>query len=334
MYEKSHSMYVQKNGIKLIDVINSMIEQKYKLNIIADRQYKTLKQHTKRIKENKIANMQVQKINSSDIQEFLYTIVNYSQSYIRKLVSLLNCAFTNAVNKQIIYSNPMNSVVVPKSKKDIKIVRALTFEEQKLFTEYLVNTTIYEENYKNVFLLQLYLGLRIGEVLALKNTDFSSNYDKVFVRRTITENKEGQLIMKNKTKTFAGKRDIKIPDYLRPFVSEQIELSKLNKDGLLFAYRNNYVRHHSVNSVLKRIFRTNLGLSDEGISTHILRHTFATRCREGNADPVVTRDLLGHSDIKETLGTYTEVQEDFKNSEFDKVNKYISENIEFKPKNR
>lgn len=334
MYEKSHYIYVQKNGVKLIDIINSMIEQKYKLNIIADRQFKTLKQHTKRIEENKIANMQIQKINTSDVQEFLYTIVDYSQSYIRKLVSLLNCAFTDAVNKQIIYNNPMNAVIIPKSKKDTKIVRALTFVEQKQLTEYLVNTTIYEESYKNVFLFQLYLGLRIGEVLALKNTDFSSNNEIVFVRRTITENKEGKLIMKNKTKTLAGKRDITIPNFLKPFVEEQIELSKHNRDGLLFTYRNNYVRHHSVNSVLKRIFRTNLGLSDEGISTHILRHTFSTRCRENNVDPCATRDLLGHSDIKETLDTYTEVQENFKNSEFNKVNSFLSENIDFKPKNR
>lgn len=136
MYEKSHSIYVQKNGVKLIDVINSMVEQKYKLNIIADRQFKTLKQHTKRIEENKIANMQIQKINTSDVQEFLFTIVDYSQSYIRKLVSLLNCAFTDAVNKQIIYNNPMNAVIIPKSKKDTKIVRALTFVEQKQLTEY------------------------------------------------------------------------------------------------------------------------------------------------------------------------------------------------------
>ena len=151
MYEKSHSKYVKKNGIKLIDIINSLIEQKYKLNLIADRQYKTLNQHKKRIEENKIAYMEIQKITTADIQEFLYTIVNYSQSYIKKLIHLINSAFEDAQKKNIIYTNPVQAVIIPKSTKETKVVRALTLEEQKKLTEYLINTSAYDEPYRLVF---------------------------------------------------------------------------------------------------------------------------------------------------------------------------------------
>ena len=272
-----------------------------------------------------------QEITTADIQDFLYTIVEYSQSYIRKLISLLNCAFKDLLHKQIILSNPMDSIIVPRSKKDTKVVRALTFEEQKKFTEYLVNSTVNEEKYKNIFLFQMYLGMRIGEVLALKNTDFDLNSKYVYIRRTLTENKNGKLIMKNKTKTISGLRNIKIPDFLLPFVEEQLEIAKHNKDGVLFCYKNKFIRHNSVNSVLKRIYKTNLGFNDIEISSHMLRHTFATRCREQAVDMCATRDLLGHADIKETLDTYTQVQENFKNSEFDKVNSFLEKEIDFKP---
>ena len=134
MYEKSNSTYIKKNGIKLIHIIESMIEQKYKLNIIADRQYKTLSAHIKRIKENKIANMEVQEIEIYDVQEFLYTIVDYSQSYIKKLCAILNSVFKDAIKKRIIQFNPMDSVIIPNSRKETKIVRSLTLNEQKLFT--------------------------------------------------------------------------------------------------------------------------------------------------------------------------------------------------------
>lgn len=332
-YEKAHSMYVSKSPIKLIEIIDLMIEQKYKLNIIADRQYKTLQQHKKRIEENKIANMKIQDITSTDIQNFLYELVEYSQSYIRKLISLLNNAFEDAIKKKVIYVNPMQNVIVPKSKKETKIIRALTFEEQKIFTEYLVNSSVYEENYRNVFLFQLYLGLRIGEVLALKNIDFDLKNSVVHIRRTVTEDKQGNLILKEKTKTFSGKRDIHIPQFLIPFVLEQIEISKHNKNGVLFMYRNNFVRHHCINSVLKRIFRSNLGLDDTDISSHCLRHTFATRCKESQVDVSVTQKLMGHADISETLNTYTEIQDNYRNKEFDKVNSFLESEINFKPKN-
>ncbi len=332
MYEKSHSKYVKKNGIKLIDIINSLIEQKYKLNLIADRQYKTLNQHKKRIEENKIAYMEIQKITTADIQEFLYTIVNYSQSYIRKLIHLINSAFEDAQKKNIIYTNPVQAVIIPKSTKETKVVRALTLEEQKKLTEYLINTSVYDEPYRLVFLIQVYMGLRIGETLALTNTDFDLDNDYVYVRRTLTEDKDGNIVMKDKTKTFSGKRDIKIPIFLKSFILEQIEISKHNRNGLLFTYRNQYVRWHSINSVLKRIFRTNLGLSDKGISSHVLRHTFATRLREAGIDIKVAQNLMGHADISETLNTYTEVQESFKISELEKMNDFITKQIDFEPK--
>lgn len=331
MYEKSNSTYIKKNGIKLIDIIESMIEQKYKLNIIADRQYKTLSAHIKRIKENKIANMEVQEIEIYDVQEFLYTIVDYSQSYIKKLCAILNSAFKDAIKKRIIQFNPMDSVIIPNSRKETKIVRSLTLNEQKLFTNYLINSTILDEPYKNIFLIQMYMGLRIGEVLALKSSDFDIENDYLYVRRTLTEDKSGNLIMKNKTKSMCGKRDIKISKFLKPYIIEQIQISKNNKDGLLFTHNRKYIRHHGVNSVLKRIFRTNLGLSDEEISSHVLRHTYATRCKESGIDVLVTKELMGHSDVKITLNTYTQIQQQYKENELEKFDNFIENNISFKP---
>lgn len=42
-------------------------------------------------------------------------------------------------------------------------------------------------------------------------------------------------------------------------------------------------------------------------NTHILRHTFATRCIESGMDAVTLSRLLGYKDIQTTLNTYTTV---------------------------
>mgnify|MGYP004630874187 FL=1 len=52
----------------------------------------------------------------------------------------------------------------------------------------------------------------------------------------------------------------------------------------------------------------------------MLRHTFVTRCIENGINPVVLQKILGHSDINVTLNTYTSVFDEFKISEFDKMN--------------
>ena len=65
----------------------------------------------------------------------------------------------------------MIDVIRPKSNKENKVVRALTIEEQEAFTNWLVDKPIDEFKYRNVYLLQMYTGLRVGEALALTTHD-------------------------------------------------------------------------------------------------------------------------------------------------------------------
>lgn len=56
------------------------------------------------------------------------------------------------------------------------------------------------------------------------------------------------------------------------------------------------------------------------VNTHMLRHTFATRCIESGVSPVVLQRILGHKDIKVTLNTYTSVFNEFNEQEIEKIN--------------
>ena len=62
------------------------------------------------------------------------------------------------------------------------------------------------------------------------------------------------------------------------------------------------------------------------MSSHSLRHTFGTRCIEGGMTPVALQRLMGHTDIKITLNTYTSVFNEFKESELDKISNYYEKN--------
>lgn len=136
--------------------------------------------------------------------------------------------------------------------------------------------------------------------------------------------------MGKKTKTYAGKRILPIPDFLYPYIVEQMNVANNqtnNEEKLLFKPLNQkYTKRENVNSELKRILEKYFNITD--ISTHSLRHTFGTRCIESGMAPVVVQKLMGHKDIGVTLNTYTSVFDKFKNQEIDKVNQYyLNENL-------
>ena len=199
----------------------------------------------------------------------------------------------------------MDDVIKPKSTKEDKEVKALTIEEQQSLSNYLLNCTINEETYKNVFLIQMYLGLRIGETLALNINDIDIEKQIINVNKTLTLGKNNEVIMGDTTKTYASKRTIPIPDFLIPSIKEQLEIAKENNDNMLFLYNDHYISHSVANSRLKRILKSTLGMEDKDISTHSLRHTFATRCIEAGMSAVVLQRIIGHTDISITLNTYT-----------------------------
>ena len=327
MYRKNNMLYIEKSDITLMEIIEKNREEKFEANVIGEGQYLGTKWTENRIKESNIANIPIQSLTSSDIQDFLNSTTHYSDSYIRKIYELINSACKKAVKKRLILINSMDDVIKPKSKRLTKDIRALTVNEQTKLTDYLKSVKINEEKYKVCYLLEMYMGLRVGEALALQRSDIDFKNGFIKINKTLTLDLNSNIKMNNRAKTYAGRRRIPIPDILKDELKEQFELAKDNREELLFDCNGKHPRPNAVNSVLKRIFRTQLGLSDENISTHALRHTYATRCIEAGMNAVVLQRLMGHTDVKITLNTYTSVFNEFKENEIKKVTKYINKKI-------
>jgi integrase len=190
-----------------------------------------------------------------------------------------------------------------------------------------MSKSIEEEPYKNVFLIQMYMGLRVGEVLALRNSDIDLKWNLLKVNKTLTTDKNGKVIMGDTTKTYAGIREVPIPEYIRGSIIEQMKVAENNKDNQLFlSPKGNYVDGRNANEILKMRL-AKLGIT--GISTHSLRHTYGTRCVEAGMRAVALQRLMGHKDVSVTLNTYTSVFNKYKESELQKVNEYYMNNSLF-----
>lgn len=326
-YQKGNELFIKNNGIPLGQLMRSNLQRKLDMNLISEVQYARVLKTIQTIEKNSITNKFIDNISSEEIQTYLNSIKDYSNSYIKKITEQFNQSYRLAMNKGYITKNPMNDVIKPRSLKPDKVVRALTIEEQQSLTDYFLSKTIDEEPYKNAYLIQMYLGLRIGEALALRYSDVDLKHNMINVDKTLTTDSNGKVVMGDTTKTYAGVREVPIPTFIRNSIIEQMLIAKDNKDEQLFISKNGkYVDGRNANEILK-LRAKNLGIT--GISTHSLRHTFGTRCVEAGMRAVALQRLMGHQDVSVTLNTYTSVFNKYKESELEKVNDYYLTNAIF-----
>lgn len=321
MYQKSNSLYIEHNGIPLVQLMRMNAKKKLDMNLISKTQYARINKTIDIIEKSNIAYKKIDELTADDIQEYLNTLKDYSNSSIKKVHSEFTQAYTQAMNKGYIYKNPMADVIKPKSNKEDKIVRALQVEEQQEFTKYLLNTNLSDFPNRNALLIQMYMGLRIGEVLALSNYDIDIKHNVINLENNLSVDENGNLIKKKGLKTKAGEREIPIPKYMLPYIIEQMKIGENNRDKQLFLSENgNYVDPRNVNRVMKKILKDKWNITD--ISTHSLRHTYGTRCIEAGMSAVALQRLMGHNDVSVTLNTYTSVFNKYKKEELEKVNNY------------
>ena len=327
MYQKENPLYIEHHGIPFCELMKTNQRLKLDTNQITEVTYLRNLQTIEQIAKFPIGTQLIDEITSDEIQAFINSYKYLSNSTLSKLYQQLGSTFKLAMDKGYISRNPMVSVIKPKSDKENKEVRAMTVEEQQLLTDYLLNKDLKDCRYKNVYLLQIYCGLRVSEALALTRGDINLRDNRITIRRTLTKDEKGRVMMGKTTKTYAGRRMIPLPEFLKDTIIEQMQMSeefKNNDENLLFKPDDKqYVDRVNVNTELKRLLKRHFGIDD--ITTHSLRHTYGTRCIEAGVAPVVVQKMMGHTDVSITLNTYTSVFDKFKEKEIEKVNKYYME---------
>ena len=327
MYQRKNPLYMKKHKICLGDYMKLRTKTKLETNIISENSLGRINQTLNIIKKSYLYNKKIDEITTEEIQNYFNTLTDYSSSTINKIFSEFRQIFNYAFSQNIILANPMVDIIKPKSKIINKPLRALTLDEEENLVNYLTGITLKKCRYRNVFLIQMFTGMRIGEVLALKTTDIDLAHNLITVEHTISVDAKEKTILKETPKSFNGMREIPMPSYLKPYIMEQMKIANINnhKENLLFVNRNKgYVDHRIANKILKKMLEE---LDIEGISTHSLRHTFGTRCIESGVRDVALQRIMGHSSITATLNNYVDVSEELKESELEKVYSYYRENM-------
>lgn len=320
--------YIERSKITFINILKEYVENKYNTNQVSASTYKRDLYILNEILAtcSYITDMPIQKITVAHIKKVLPYMTVYSNSIIDKMYRFFNKAFKIALSEKLIISNPMENEEIkkPKSKKQTRKVEALTIRQHKKLLNVLLSEKV-NKKYANILLLQLYTGMRIGEVLALSKDCINIEESKITVYRTLSRDVNDKTIMGSSTKTASGSRTFYIDKPALELCKKIMGNKITNIHGLLFYdySKNDFITPSQVNCYLKRLNVKYKIVNN--IHTHMLRHTFATRFIEAGGNPKVLQMILGHKKIEITLNTYASVLNQFNIEETQKYSNYLQE---------
>lgn len=230
-------------------------------------------------------NRKISSINREDIQLFLAEqATKYSSSALRSMRVVLGLTLGWAKNCGWLDKNPCERIKLPQATGGRKVTRTVLTPEQ-------VNALAgkLEEPYATLVLFLAATGLRIGEAIAIKWSDFEGNI--VHITRRLYD---GDV---DAVKTRSSVRSLPLDKAL---VTRMRQLG-----GNEWVFRSRKGTPVNPGNALRRYIRpaaANLGITLGG--WHDFRHTLSTKMRRKGVHPKVVSSILGHAKVQLAMDCY------------------------------
>lgn len=287
----------------------------FKRGTIKDSSYDTLEKTIRNQIVPHIGLIHLQQVTSADIQSLLNDLKEkgYSYSTVKKAHDCLNDMFEHATIADDVTKNPMLLVnMLAASEFEKKEIRYFTEEECALLIEessrqYSTGKLVYQ--YADAYVLMLNTGIRLGEAIGLKKTDWDKKEKTLHIQRNIQSISKrdingnrikGKQLVTNTTKTYSGDRILPLNKAATEALERLCEQHP-NSEYVVCSSKGEIIPPERLERTFYRILK-NVGISQAG--THSLRHTFASILFSKKTDIKTVSELLGHANTQITLNTY------------------------------
>lgn len=223
---------------------------------------------------------------------------NLSRKEWTNIKTILNGMFGYAIRKKYVTENPLAQVQIQVKFRQLikKTGRTETYNSEELekLNSYLEQ--MYSETQDSSFMaikLNFLLGLRVGELVALKWDDIIDNQYIHIVREEIRNQENNVYTVVEHTKTHTDRFVTLVPK------AQEILNQLAHESDYLFTRQGNRLTSRQLAYVLEKYAqRNNLSVK----STHKMRKTYASNLSAHQVPLDCIRELLGHSNLNTTLG--------------------------------
>lgn len=265
-------------------------------------------------------------ITSYDYQQFLNNLKleKKRKGTIKEYHTGARMLFVDATRKKIIASNPALEAAIPVFKITLAEIESGSLELplflEKKQLKHLLQTIRFRglaQDY-NIFHILAYTGLRIGELLAMKTTDFDEGSRTLSVTKTLTvvDGIPNYILgpPKNKPsirKISIGKETIKIIQSQLAWRDKQIADGESIHDSDFIFWNHEIPGYPGCSGYVRRRFAILLNQANipSTLTPHSLRHTHVSLLAEAGEDLTVIQERLGHKNDDVTRRIYLHVTE-------------------------
>ena len=260
------------------------------------------KQHYKKYFEPSVLHgMKVRKIDELLLEKECNRIVkefNLSRKEWYNAKTILNGMYEYAVRKKYLTENPMDKVQILVKYRQVvkKTGKTETYNTKELEDMNRFLESMYEETLDASFLavkINFLLGLRVGELVALKWSDWSDVSHLHIVREEIRDQTENRFEVVEHTKTNQDRFVILVPKAIET-------LKRIERQGEYMFMRDGKRITANRIAVILRMFARYEGISVK--SNHKMRKTYASNLNASGVPLDCIREMLGHNNLKTTLG--------------------------------
>lgn len=246
-----------------------------------------------------------------------------SESYKRKLITIFKTALKDILKNYPMSSNIADNIKLPKS--DNSEIEVFSMKEQRL-----IENAVYQTGdiQSMGILLAFYTGIRLGELCALKWSDFDNDTGIMSINKTVTRVKNFHstesktILLVGTPKSKKAIRKIPLPIFFR-HLYEEFQPNVMDESIYLLSGTNRPPDPRTFQNLFKKL------LADVGIKErkfHATRHTFATRALELGVDIKTLSEILGHANVSITLNIYAHSLMEQKKLVMDKFNELYTDN--------
>jgi integrase/recombinase XerD len=241
-------------------------------------------------------NLKVEKLSETDAQALVTFLdsLKLSLSSTNRVLSTIR-SFYSYLERDHQIDNPMKEIL--SRKVPLRLPKALTINQvSSLIEAALANDKIVSLRDKAILEILYSSGARVSEVVAINVNDVAvvaAGGEEIRIVKLRGKGGKERVVP-------LGSYSVKaIDDYLvrvRPLLASKGSTGK--NEALFLNQRGSRMSRQSTWQIVVDAAK-HIGLR-EGISPHVLRHSFATHLLDGGADIRVVQELLGHSSVTTT----------------------------------
>ena len=236
---------------------------------------------------------QMNDITAVDIIKWQNALLNqeYKPTYLRMIQNQLTALFNHAERFYDLKDNPCKKV----DKMGRANAKELNFWTKDEFEVFIQCFTEEEEMYRIIFLMLFWLGCRVGELLALCESDIDLEGGTVSISKTYFRRNKTDYITAPKTES--SNRKITIPQFLQDEIKQFLDRQyELMPEERIFPITDRAIQ--------KKMKQKTEQAKLKPIRVHDLRHSHIALLIEKGMQPLVIAQRVGHDSVNTTMNIY------------------------------